>query len=64
MATYTYKCKAKRPHIEEVDQKMSELPLTMCPHKGCGLPTKRIIAGATAVVYQGNDWTRKADREF
>lgn len=66
MPTYVYKCEGnkhgKKVHVIEVQQKMSDAPLTLCTK--CGRPAHRIIAGSGEFVLRGNDWTTHSNREF
>ena len=55
MATYTYETIPKNPDEEprrfEVQQKMSDPPLTHDPESG--LPVKRVITGGSGIVTRG-----------
>jgi putative FmdB family regulatory protein len=52
MPTYDYHC-TNCQHKAEVSQKMSEAPLTQCPH--CQCPTfKRGPGGGIGLLFQGS----------
>ncbi|MEZ4700419.1 MAG: FmdB family zinc ribbon protein [Rhodothermales bacterium] len=50
MPTYTYK--REDGTIFEIDQRITEAPLTTCPETG--QPVKRIIRGAGGLVFKGS----------
>lgn len=73
MPYYEYEC--SKGHIEEVEQRIVEDPLTVCPRKGCRCKAKRLIS-RTNFQLKGNGWyaggyvgpsnaapTTKADKE-
>jgi len=67
MPMYEYECE-KCGQAFEVEQKISELPLTTCllvvKHPqvnievACGGPVKRLIPGATSFVLKGSGWLK------
>jgi putative FmdB family regulatory protein len=54
MPTYEYRC-ADCGELTEAFQKMSDAPLTTCPH--CGHESlKRVVSGGAGVIYKGEGW--------
>ena len=51
MPTYEYKCE-DCGHIFEKFQKMSDLPLKLCPE--CGGKVKRIIGTGGGIIFKGS----------
>jgi putative FmdB family regulatory protein len=54
MPTYEYKC-ANCAQLTEAFQKMSDAPLTKCPHCGKDM-LERIVTGGAGVLYKGEGW--------
>ncbi|TNE73440.1 zinc ribbon domain-containing protein [bacterium] len=52
MATYVYK--REDGSTFEINQKMSEPALTVCPTTGQDV--KRVISGGSGVLYKGSGW--------
>jgi len=52
MPTYVYK--REDGYTFEINQKMSDEPLTKCPTTGQNV--KRVISGGGGVVYKGDGW--------
>lgn len=50
----TYEYKREDGSTFEVNQKMNESPLTICPTTGQAV--KRVISGGGGVVYKGDGW--------
>ena len=60
MPNYDYKC--LNCGTFEIFQKMSEKPLTECPH--CGAPVRRLIGAGSGIIFKGagfyeTDYKRK-----
>ncbi len=55
MPTYEYKC-GKCGEFEK-EQKMSDPPLSKCPH--CGGKVERLISGTGGFVLKGSNWVSK-----
>jgi putative FmdB family regulatory protein len=54
MPTYEYRCEFCH-ELTEAFQKMSDKPLTSCPH--CGKEgLHRIVSGGAGVLYKGEGW--------
>jgi predicted nucleic acid-binding Zn ribbon protein len=55
MTTYTYETIPEKPDEQprrfEIQQKMSDSPLTQDPESG--LPVKRVITGGSGVIFNG-----------
>ena len=51
MPTYEYECRACG-HSFEVNQNMSDPPLSECPE--CGKDVRRLIFGGTGVIFKGS----------
>jgi len=51
MPIYEYECERTGKQFE-VEQRMSDEPLTACPE--CGGPAHRLIAGGAAVIFKGS----------
>jgi putative FmdB family regulatory protein len=49
-----YEYKREDGSIFEINQKMSESPLTVCPTTGQSV--KRLISGGSGVIYKGDGW--------
>lgn len=63
MPTYTYRCLRNDTHTFDKFETINRRDeIQSCPE--CGFVSKRIIATAPAVVYRGNDWTRKEGRQY
>ncbi len=63
MPTYEYKCE-DCGHIFEKFQKMSDLPVKLCPE--CGGKVKRVIGTGGGVIFKGagfyaNDYAKISD---
>ncbi|MGB9887476.1 MAG: FmdB family zinc ribbon protein [Moorellales bacterium] len=52
MPAYDYRC--ERCGVFEVQQRITELPLTNCPN--CGGPVKRLLSRNICVLYKGSGW--------
>ncbi len=55
MPTYAYECE-KCGEFEK-EQRISDPPLSKCPH--CGKKVKRLIAGTGGFVLKGSNWVSK-----
>ncbi len=55
MPTYEYKCPGCGEF--ETQQRMSDPPLTKCPH--CGAPVTRQVGGGGGFVRKGGNWVSK-----
>lgn len=53
MPIYEYQCRACGEHLEAL-QKLSEAPLTECPH--CGKPALRKLVSAASFRLKGRGW--------
>ena len=53
MPIYEYECRSCGHHLEAL-QKLSEAPLTQCPH--CGKPTLRKLVSAAGFRLKGGGW--------
>ena len=54
MPTYEYRCRFCH-QISDAFQKMTDAPLTTCPH--CGKEgLERIVSGGAGVIYKGEGW--------
>ena len=54
MPTYEYRCKFCH-EITDAFQRMSDAPLTKCPH--CGKEgLERLVSGGAGVIYKGEGW--------
>src|SRR5438874_2051697 len=54
MPNYDYHC-SNCGYTEEINQRISEAPLTKCPN--CGKETfRRAITGGAGVIYKGEGW--------
>ena len=55
MPTYEYHCDECGEF--EKEQRMSDAPLSKCPH--CGGPVKRLVGGGGGFVLKGGNWVSK-----
>jgi putative FmdB family regulatory protein len=49
---YDYRC--ERCGVFEVQQRITELPLTSCPT--CGGPVTRLLSRNVSILYKGSGW--------
>ena len=61
MPVYEYECTECKTTYE-VDQKISDPPLTECKRKGCPGCVKRLISGSTSFTLKGAGWARDGYR--
>jgi putative FmdB family regulatory protein len=50
--TYDYRC--EKCGVFEVEQRITELPLTSCPT--CGGPVRRLLSRNLTILYKGSGW--------
>lgn len=59
MPAYEYECAACNHHFER-RQKMSDLPISVCPE--CGGSVKRLISGGAGTISKGNGHSMRDSR--